>query len=90
MGTLQRFPKIVGNDSLARELALTGRPFGATEALHIGFISRIVQGGRLGVTSERLATSHVRSDGHVQKPPLSSPRPLLRNLQLQSSARNIS
>ena len=27
LGTLQRFPKIIGNDSTARELALTARPF---------------------------------------------------------------
>ena len=26
LGTLQRFPKIIGNDSTARELALTARP----------------------------------------------------------------
>jgi delta(3,5)-delta(2,4)-dienoyl-CoA isomerase len=51
IGTLQRFPKIVGNDSLTRELALTGRLFGAAEAMHIGFISQIVPGGRVQVTS---------------------------------------
>ncbi|WVF69211.1 hypothetical protein IAT40_003987 [Kwoniella sp. CBS 6097] len=49
IGTLQRFPKIVGNDSLARELALTGRRFDAKEALDIGFISQVVPGGRKGV-----------------------------------------
>ena len=41
VGTLQRFPKIVGNTSVARELCLTGRTFTANEALSIGFVSRI-------------------------------------------------
>ncbi|WVQ96713.1 hypothetical protein IAU59_003820 [Kwoniella sp. CBS 9459] len=49
IGTLQRFPKIVGNDSVARELALTGRKFDAKEALYIGFVSKVVSGGRKGV-----------------------------------------
>jgi Delta3,5-Delta2,4-dienoyl-CoA isomerase len=40
VGTLQRFPKQVGNDSLARELCLTGRTFAVTEALSLGWISR--------------------------------------------------
>ncbi|BEI86390.1 hypothetical protein CcaverHIS002_0606770 [Cutaneotrichosporon cavernicola] len=49
IGTLQRFPKIVGNGSMARELALTGRKFYAAEAKEIGFVSRVVPGGRKGV-----------------------------------------
>lgn len=46
VGTLQRFPKIVGNGSVARELALTGRVFSAREAKDIGFVSQVVRGGR--------------------------------------------
>ncbi|WWD18439.1 hypothetical protein CI109_102891 [Kwoniella shandongensis] len=46
IGTLQRFPKIIGNDSKVRELALTGRKFLAGEAKEIGFLSEVVQGGR--------------------------------------------
>lgn len=42
VGTLQRFPKIIGNDSLNRELVYTGRVFKADEALQIGFVSRIL------------------------------------------------
>ena len=38
MGTLQRFPKVIGNDSAARELALTARKFFAEEAKQIGFV----------------------------------------------------
>lgn len=41
IGTLQRFPKIVGNDSLVRELCYTGRNFNCQVALDMGFISRI-------------------------------------------------
>lgn len=32
--------QIVGNESLCRELAFTGRSFGAAEALRMGFVSR--------------------------------------------------
>lgn len=38
LGTLQRFPKIIGNDSLARELAFTARKFFADEAKQMGFV----------------------------------------------------
>jgi len=41
LGTLSRFPKIVGNDSLCRELVYTGRKFLADEAKDVGFVSRI-------------------------------------------------
>lgn len=41
VGTLARFPKIVGNDSITRELAYTARKFDAQEAKEIGFIGRI-------------------------------------------------
>ena len=37
LGTLQRLPKIVGNDSLVRELAYTGRDLPATEAKEVFF-----------------------------------------------------
>jgi len=43
LGTLQRFQKIVGNDSLARELALSARNFTAEEAFNMGFVSKICQ-----------------------------------------------
>jgi len=41
VGGLQRFPKIVGNDSLVRELAFSGRRFLADEAEKMGFVSRV-------------------------------------------------
>lgn len=40
VGTLQRLPHIIGHGWF-RELALTGRDFGADEALKMGFITRI-------------------------------------------------
>lgn len=49
IGTLQRFPRIVGNGSIVRELALTARPFMAEEAMRIGFVSRVIQGSRAEV-----------------------------------------
>lgn len=38
VGTLQRLPKIIGNDSLARELCYTARKFHSDEAKEIGFV----------------------------------------------------
>ncbi|XP_018782897.1 PREDICTED: delta(3,5)-Delta(2,4)-dienoyl-CoA isomerase, mitochondrial [Bactrocera latifrons] len=41
VGVLQRLPKVVGNESLARELAYTARRFGATEAHNFGLVSKV-------------------------------------------------
>ncbi|CAE7231608.1 Ech1 [Symbiodinium natans] len=41
VGGLQRFPKIIGNQSLVRELALSGRKMAATEAYQQGLVSRV-------------------------------------------------
>ena len=41
LGTIQRFQKVVGSDSWFRELAYTGRFFGADEALMHGFVSYV-------------------------------------------------
>ncbi|KAN0066475.1 hypothetical protein ACQY0O_000569 [Thecaphora frezii] len=57
IGTLQRFPKIVGNDSIARELALTAREFDAEEAQRIGFLGKIVDGGRKEVIDAAVKTA---------------------------------
>jgi len=40
VGTLQRLPKVIGNQSLARELCFTGRKFDSKEALSSGLVSR--------------------------------------------------
>jgi delta(3,5)-delta(2,4)-dienoyl-CoA isomerase len=42
VGTLQRLPKVVGNDSVVRELAFTGRRMDAEEARHLGLISKVL------------------------------------------------
>lgn len=42
LGTLQRLPKIVGNDSIVRELAYTGRNFTAQEGAAFGLFSRVL------------------------------------------------
>ena len=41
VGTLQRLPKIVGNDSIVRELAYTARMFSADEAEKMGLMGRV-------------------------------------------------
>ena len=41
IGTLQRLPKITGNDSRVRELCFTGETFDHEEAMRIGFVSRV-------------------------------------------------
>jgi len=46
IGTLALLPKITGNLSLVRELAYTGRMFSAEEALNLGLVSKVIQGGR--------------------------------------------
>jgi delta(3,5)-delta(2,4)-dienoyl-CoA isomerase len=43
VGTLQRLPKIVGNQSWVREVCLTGRDFGSKEALEQGLVSCVYQ-----------------------------------------------
>lgn len=41
VGALQRMGKIVGNQSLVRELCFTGRRFDSKEALSFGFVNRV-------------------------------------------------
>ena len=42
VGTLQRLPKVVGSESLVRELALTARQMFADEAHRCGLVSRVL------------------------------------------------
>lgn len=41
VGTLQRLPKVIGSESLVRELAFTGRKFDAAEAKDCGMVSKV-------------------------------------------------
>nr|XP_045600528.1 delta(3,5)-Delta(2,4)-dienoyl-CoA isomerase, mitochondrial-like [Procambarus clarkii] len=43
VGTLQRLPKIIGNQSLVRELCFSARKFFSSEALQCGFVSRVFE-----------------------------------------------
>ncbi|KAJ3192557.1 putative enoyl CoA hydratase [Irineochytrium annulatum] len=42
VGTLQRLPKVVGNQSWVRDICMSARNFGAAEALKFGLVSQIV------------------------------------------------
>ena len=53
LGTLQRFQKIVGNDSWARELCYTARMFGADEAAKFGFVSHVHESQDAVLTAAR-------------------------------------
>ena len=52
-------PKAAANQSLVRELAYTARNFSAGEALALGFVSRVVPGGRDEVSKAALETARV-------------------------------
>jgi len=54
VGTLQRLPKVIGNQSAVRELAFTARKFYADEALRLGLVSSTHNGGRDGVLAAAL------------------------------------
>lgn len=41
VGILQRLPRVIGNESLVRELAFTARKMMASEAKECGFVSRV-------------------------------------------------
>ncbi|OBT70271.1 hypothetical protein VE03_00007 [Pseudogymnoascus sp. 23342-1-I1] len=43
IGTLARLPKIVGNHSWVKEVALTARIFTAEEAYNVGFVSQVAE-----------------------------------------------
>ncbi|EPS27151.1 hypothetical protein PDE_02094 [Penicillium oxalicum 114-2] len=43
IGTLSRLPKVVGNFSWVKEVALSARIFGADEALRVGFVSAVYE-----------------------------------------------
>ncbi|KAJ7676071.1 Delta2-dienoyl-CoA-isomerase [Mycena polygramma] len=66
IGILGYLPKVTGNQSLARELAYTSRIFNAQEALHLGFLSKVIPGGQSEVINAALDLARVIA----QKSPL--------------------
>ncbi|KII83928.1 hypothetical protein PLICRDRAFT_168445 [Plicaturopsis crispa FD-325 SS-3] len=55
IGSLAHLPKITGNTSLLRELALSARTFSVVEAEKLGLVSKVVDGGRDAVVKEALS-----------------------------------
>ncbi|KHJ41200.1 hypothetical protein D918_08787 [Trichuris suis] len=51
VGILQRLPKIIGNHSLMREYAFTGKQIMAEEALRLGLVSRILPSSKEALQS---------------------------------------
>ena len=43
IGTLTRLPRVVGNFSWVKEVALSARVFGAEEAHRVGFVSQVLE-----------------------------------------------
>lgn len=68
VGTLQRLPRIIG-DGMLRELAYTGRTFGADEARSIGLVNRVYSDtaslldGVMGIAREIAAKSPIAITG---------------------------
>jgi len=55
VGTLQRLPRVVGNESLVRELSFTGSNFDAITAHQMGLVSSVVDGSKKEVFAEAIA-----------------------------------
>ncbi|PMZ30346.1 enoyl-CoA hydratase, partial [Pseudomonas sp. GW247-3R2A] len=68
VGTLQRLPRIIG-DGMLRELAYTGRTFGAEEARNIGLVNRVYSDqvslldGVMGIAREIASKSPIAVTG---------------------------
>ncbi|CAG8775540.1 6141_t:CDS:10, partial [Gigaspora rosea] len=65
IGTLQRLPKIVGNNSLVRELCFTGRKFSSTEALNFGLVNKILQTKEIALAEAFKTASIIASKSPV-------------------------
>lgn len=51
IGALQRLPKVIGNQSLVRELCYTGRKMDSNEALSCGLVGRVRDGFSMGTSN---------------------------------------
>merc|ERR1711879_418491 len=65
VGTLARLPKVVGNDSLVRELALTARDFPAEEAKSCGLVSRVLPSQEETLEEAKRIASMIASNSPV-------------------------
>ena len=90
LGTLQRIERLVGSSSLVRELAFTGRQFGATEALQCGFVSRVFEtkdemmAAALEIASIIASKSPVAVNGIKQNLNFARGRPVETSLEYQA------
>jgi delta(3,5)-delta(2,4)-dienoyl-CoA isomerase len=65
VGTLQRLPKIVGNDSVVRELALTGRRMMSAEAKSLGLVGAIFPDQEQCLTEARKVAKVIASKSPI-------------------------
>lgn len=65
LGTLQRLPRVTGNESLLRELAFTGRNFSSAEGQALGMFSRV-----LPTPAETLAAATALATEIAKKSPV--------------------
>ncbi|KAJ1922207.1 hypothetical protein H4219_000069 [Mycoemilia scoparia] len=65
VGTLQRLPKVVGNDSWVRDLAYTARKAGADEALKFGLVSKVFENREEGLAKSIGVASEIASKSPV-------------------------
>ncbi|CAM9175042.1 unnamed protein product [Ascophyllum nodosum] len=90
LGTLQRLPKLIGSDSLARELVFTARKFPAAEALASGFLSSTAENKQellnraITLGSEIAARSPVAIQGSKVNMNYSRDHPVDQALQYQA------
>ncbi|CAE7497069.1 Ech1, partial [Symbiodinium natans] len=65
VGTLQRLPKIVGNDSVVRELAFTGRRLAAAEAKELGLVGKVLPSREVCLAEARKIAQEIASKSPV-------------------------
>eukprot|EP00611_Tribonema_gayanum_P000899 TRINITY_DN10694_c0_g1_i1.p1 TRINITY_DN10694_c0_g1~~TRINITY_DN10694_c0_g1_i1.p1 ORF type:complete len:311 (+),score=32.31 TRINITY_DN10694_c0_g1_i1:44-934(+) len=59
VGTLQRLPRVVGNQSWVRDICYSARTFGAAEAERFGLVSKVCSGGRERVLAAAMEAATV-------------------------------
>lgn len=65
LGTLQQLPKIVHNDSMVREFALTGGSFSAADAKKLGFVSSVCRDRQECLERARDVASQIASKSPI-------------------------